>query len=116
MNADELKKADEIVRELRDPENCDVLDYIDDAADLIDSLTAQLASVTADRDAAVNDIAHDCYHCKHKPDAEAPKDEYGCRKCGCGCGVNALETRNAQLCHWEWRGPQEAEKGAADGN
>jgi len=40
--SDELKKADEIVRALRDPENCDVLDYIDDAAYLIDSLTAQL--------------------------------------------------------------------------
>lgn len=44
---DELKKADEIVRALRDPENCDVLDYIDDAADLIDSLTAQLTGAKA---------------------------------------------------------------------
>ena len=34
--------ADEILEQLRDPENCDVLDYIDDAADLIDSLTTQL--------------------------------------------------------------------------
>ena len=57
MNADELKKADEIVRALRDPENCDVLDYIDDAADLIDGLTAQLAAITAERDAAANAVA-----------------------------------------------------------
>ena len=47
----ELKKADEIVRNLHECacEGCpaDILD----AADLIDSLTAKLASVTAERDA-----------------------------------------------------------------
>jgi hypothetical protein len=38
--------ANEIVRELRDPDNCDVLDYIDDAADLIESLQAQIEQKT----------------------------------------------------------------------
>ena len=75
MNADELKKADEIVRTLRDyASDCDsdseycfqctfacVCDKFDNnapkiIADLIDSLTAQLASVTAERDALIEDF------------------------------------------------------------
>ena len=97
MNADELKNADEIVRELRDPENCDVLDYIDDAADLIDSLTAQLAASQRREKAAVEDInlLEDCSVCKHR-DLDS-------------CDLAGTE------CHFEWRGPQ-TEKGAADGN
>jgi hypothetical protein len=73
--------------------------------DEVERLTGQLADVTRERDAAVNEIPHDCSHCKHNPGADAPKDEYGCRKCGCGCGVSYLEIRNAKLCRWEWRGP-----------
>ena len=125
----ELKKADEVVRALRDyASDCDsdseycfqctfacVCDKFDNnapkiIADLIESLTAQLTSVTAERDAAINDIPQDCYHCKHKPEKETPKDECGCRKCGCGCDVNTLEIRNAQLCHWEWCGIIEKEQ------
>ena len=95
MNADELKKADEIVRALRDPENCDVLDYIDDAADLIDSLTAQLAASQRMENAAVEDInlLEDCGVCKHH-DLDS-------------CDLAGTE------CHFEWRGPQ-AEKGEAE--
>ena len=97
MNADELKKADEVVRALRDPENCDVLDYIDDAADLIDSLASQLAASQRREKAAVEDInlLEDCSVCKHH-DLDS-------------CDLVGTE------CHFEWRGPQ-VEKGEADGN
>ena len=93
----ELKKAGESVRALRDPENCDVLDYIDEAADLIESLTAQLAESRRREKAAVEDIKllEDCGVCKHH-DLDS-------------CDLAGTE------CHFEWRGPQ-AEKGAADGN
>ena len=98
MNADELKNADEVVRELRDTENCDVLDYINDAADLIESLTAQLTESERREKAAVEDInlLEDCGVCKHH-DLDS-------------CDLAGTE------CHFEWRGPQEAEKGEADGN
>ena len=55
----ELKKADEVVRALREEyKETDKVYFflrtlLKDAADLIDSLTAQLAAVTAERDAAV---------------------------------------------------------------
>lgn len=48
--------ADEIVKALRDESNCDVLDYIDEAADLIESLQAQLATEKRRADAAVEDM------------------------------------------------------------
>ena len=63
-------------------------------------LHTRLAAVTAEKDAAVMDIPHRCYTCKFKP----PKPGR-CRK---GCEVDGLTVHNAQLCEWEWRGPQEA--------
>jgi len=91
MNADELKKADEIVRALRctksqnkNCENCKYAVWMDDdsglldfcntnalesdAADLIDSLTAQLSeSQRRERDAR-NELCDKCgrYHEAHK--------------------------------------------------
>lgn len=67
----------------------------------VDRLTGQLAAVTTERDAAVNEIPHDCSHCKHNPGADAPKDEYGFQKCGCGCGIGVLWDHNAKFCRWE---------------
>lgn len=52
--------ADEIVRELRDPDNCNVLDYIDDAADLIESLQAQLAASQRREQTARNELCLKC--------------------------------------------------------
>ena len=95
---DEIKKADEIVRNLHECacEGCpaDILD----AADLIDSLTAQLTASQRREKAAVEDInlLEDCGVCKHH-------DLDSCDLAG-------------TKCQFEWRGPQEAEKGAADGN
>jgi hypothetical protein len=59
--------GNEIVRELRDPDNCDVLDYIDDAADLIESLQAQLAEAQRRERAARNELCLKCgrYHDAH---------------------------------------------------
>ena len=112
----ELKKVDEIARALRDyASDCDsdseycfqctfacVCDKFDNnapkiIADLIDSLTAQLAASQRREKAAVEDInlLEDCSVCKHR-DLDS-------------CDLAGTE------CHFEWRGPQ-AEKGAADGN
>ena len=115
MNADELRKADEIVMALRDyASDCDadeacrqctfawVCDKFDCnapkiIADLIESLTAQLTASQRRADTAVEDInlLEDCGVCKHH-DLDS-------------CDLAGTE------CHFEWRGPQ-AEKGAADGN
>ena len=117
MNADEFKKADEIVRALRDyASDCDddeaccqctfawVCDKFDNnapkiIADLIDSLTAQLAESQRREKAAVEgleylmanqyDNAWICDHCVKRP----------------AIGETCKE------CNPEWRGPQEAEKG-----
>lgn len=40
----------ELLSLLRDEDNCNVLDYIDDAADLIESLAAELEQVKQERD------------------------------------------------------------------
>lgn len=105
MNTDELKKADEIVRALRDPENCDVLDYIDDAADLIDSLTAQLTESQRREKAAVEDIAR---LVASTPDI----------KCSIVCDGDCLDCTGSATGTprgYHYRGPQEAEKGEHNG-
>ena len=132
----ELKKADEIVRALRDyASDCDddeacfqctfawVCDKFNNnapkiIADLIDSLTAQLASVTAERDAAANAVAkmaeyivtlggadyHLCdvipqeHHLKYQTKNDGEYDNEPC-----------IECVKAYIMSW-------AEKGAADGN
>ena len=132
MNADELKKADEIVRALRDyASDCDdgeacrqcTFAWMCDEcsgnapkiiADLIDSLTAQLAESRRRAERAVEDLAFACGSqpntsddcsicdiCKYKQnDGSCPKQ----------CFMNSLGASN----RWQWRG--DAEKGAADGN
>ena len=116
----ELKKADEIVRALRDyASDCDsdseycfqctfacVCDKFDNnapkiIADLIDNLTAQLAAVTAERDAAANAVArmaeyivtlggvdyHLCdvipqeHHLKYQPKNDGDYDNEPCIEC-----------------------------------
>ena len=111
----ELKKADEIVRALRDyASECDDAEtcrqctfawMCDECggnapkiiADLIDSLTAQLAASQRREKAAVEDakIA-------------------GCLTC---VRRGVCVTSGRKPCEdWEWRGSLESEKGAADGN
>ena len=99
----ELKKADEIVRALREAyKETDKVYFflrtlLKDAADLIENLTSQLAESQRREKAAVEDInlLEDCSVCKHH-------DLDSCDLAG-------------TKCHFEWRGPQ-AEKGEADGN
>ena len=112
MNADEIEKADEIVRALRDyASDCDDCDcFLCDFAcvcgkcgnnapkiisDLIESLTAQLTESERREKAAVEDInlLEDCSVCKHH-------DLDSCDLAG-------------TKCHFEWRGPQD-EKGEAE--
>lgn len=147
---DELKKADEIVRALRcndapeEPDGmgcankkcryrdvdgaCDIVSMCQDAADLIDSLTAQLAEatqialdvtskyetsvkmhkITADlltasqrrERAAVEGLVHDCSTC-------------GCyEKCTDEWFKSDMNEDRCSCSDWQWRGPQ-AGKGEA---
>ena len=109
----EIKKADEVVRALRCcldlKEECGCEDCVlyrqpcdgtfygltNAAADLIESLTAQLNASRRREKAAVEDInlLEDCSVCKHH-------DLDSCDLAG-------------TKCHFEWRGPQ-AEKGEAE--
>ena len=79
-------------------------DHLDAAADALAALlaevkrqAAEIAAVTAERDAAVEDInlLEDCSVCKHH-------DLDSCDLAG-------------TKCHFEWRGPQ-VEKGSDNGN
>ena len=78
----------ELVELLRDEDNCNVLDYIDDAANIIESLSAQLDQVTRERDAAVEDMRTKAYYCEtcvhYTPGYFCP----GCRN----------------KSNWQWRG------------
>ena len=95
MNADELKKADEIARNLREGEHVGYESQYQmhlAASDLIDSLTAQLTESERREKAAVEDInlLEDCSVCKHH-------DLDSCDLAG-------------TKCHFEWRGPQAEER------
>lgn len=44
------ERISELLNMLRDESNCNVLDYVDEAADLIESLAAELEQVKQERD------------------------------------------------------------------
>ena len=125
MNADEIEKAKEIVRALRDyASDCDsdseycfqctfacVCDKLDNnapkiIADLIDSLTAQLTESQRREKAAVEDLKK-----------LATKSITPCHSCAETClfpASLAPEYQPPAWCReWKWRGPQ-AEKGEAE--
>ena len=149
----EIKKADEIVRELRCcldlKEECRCEDCVlyrqpcdgtfygitNAAADLIESLTAQLTESERREKAAVDAIRKSlrvekqqrpnlnrCHECaKRIVDSGQRKYKYGCEslcpealKVIVDCGFDVYEPLIPFAD--EWRGPQEDEKGAADGN
>lgn len=84
------------------------------AADLIESLSAELEQVKAERDAAVKQLKEVdaeglyCSHCKHDALCEGPI-HLDCRDCereSCPCHTCANN------CNWQWRGVQEYGVGA----
>ena len=101
------ERTSELLSLLRDEDNCNVLDYIDEAADLIESLSAELERVKRERDAAVRDIYNmkACALCKHYPNGEQCETYFLlCVECdneNCIC----KECVNGEKL--EWRGPQE---------
>lgn len=86
----------ELLDILRDESNCNVLDYVDEAADLIESLAAELEQVKRERDAAVADLKDYCYtgkvmchYCKFLGNGRFCENECGDGEC------------------FEWRGVKE---------
>lgn len=90
---------EKLIEQLRDENNCDVLDcvldYVKDTADAIEALLAE-------REAMMEDLRCEasCTVCKHshRDEAEPP--------C-CYCIATPRGTRNC----WEWRGPKEHKNG-----
>ena len=75
----------ELIEQLRDESNCDVLDYVDDAADAIETLLAE-------RDSVMKDLHGDCDKCRYFGLSAHP--------C-CHCYING-----GMFDYWQWRGPQ----------
>ena len=117
-----LDKAPEIVAALRccgntdtkrpDCDHCPLNGYmcvkrmLEGAAALIEAYAAQLAAVTAERDAAVESWRGFCSKCEWRDKqylADGKMDDR-CKTC-----------RDNHKCNWKWRGPQGAgEVGHAD--
>lgn len=79
----------ELIELLREKNNCDVLDYVDDAATAIETLLEE-------RDAAVEDLKGRCGVCKHR--GVCLFDEQ--HRIGCAVSNGG---------HWEWCGPQKGD-------
>lgn len=92
-----------IVDALRGEDNCDVLEYIeyiDDAADLFENLSAENERLKARCEAAEKEIPHDCYTCAYLIKSDP-------RQCSFGCILKPFAIEHAERCKWEWRGPQD---------
>lgn len=91
------ERISELLNMLRDESNCNVLDYVNDAADLIESLAAELEQVKRERDAAVDELDHFCDNCKYVDNAYG---EYPC--------PSRTEYDHCDSCPgWQWRGVKE---------
>lgn len=87
---------------------------IRDAANVIEELQNQLAAVTAERDAAMNDLNaigkgdEICLYCIHNLDGgdnaeKCRKVDFECNKCDATCGCRSCQYNS----NWEWRGKGE---------
>ena len=99
------KKIIELLEILRDEDNCNVLDYIDEAADLIESLAAELEQVKRERNAAIRQLLEAdknnpfaCSYCKHDDVCDGRLAV--CGDCGMdGCPCNTCINHS----NWQWR-------------
>ena len=74
----------------------------DDAAEIA-RLKAENEKLRGERDAAAEDIPHECYYCGNfVPGKKAV--------CKCGCEITPLSIYPHEKCRWEWRGPQKGGK------
>lgn len=98
------ERISELLSLLRDEDNCNVLDCIDEAADLIESISAELEQVKRERDAAVEDFteamkhSESCIFCKH---LNVIDDDGGC---------DMPKILPGESC-WQWRGAKEVRDG-----
>lgn len=97
---------EELVDRLRDEDNCNILDYVDEAAEAIEKLKYELEQVKAERDAAVEDL-------KSQYDIQGIEDDHPiydmsiCFKC---IYYPSSFNRYCEDCNnfdkWQWRGVQ----------
>ena len=122
MNADEIVNALRRIREVRIFGN-DQTQLMADAADLIESLQAQLAESQRRERAAVEDLngTGACFTCKHF--RRNGGDCFGAGRCRLDgieiwpCnepGVYRVEVPDDGRKMYEWRGPQEAGNGVVE--
>ena len=100
----------ELIAQLRDENNCNVLDYVDDAANAIENLEEELERIKAERDMAVRDLRRcdiDCNFCAHA--ISYPDCDLECEHCMKNC--KCAKCRNND--HWTWRGALKRREGEA---
>lgn len=89
----------------------DEIRLINETADFIENLAAELEKVKRERDAAVRDILHGCDACKHK--GACLSDDF-CEECEHAGSDNTPCCSCQNLCNWEWCGPYAGNGGAED--
>ena len=111
---EEAKKIVEALRICHSNEDCRDCKFIDSdkdemscvnvlfvkAADLIESLSAQLEQVTRERDALLDELKGECDVCANRKDCTAPKCRNSQHKeCeDCSCRTCIIDT------NWKWEG------------
>lgn len=77
----------ELIRQLRDTSNCDILDYVDDAADAIETMLKE-------KDLLLEHLkqSYGCSSCKHIAKCELEEPCFDCKR---SVGEND---------RWEWSG------------
>lgn len=97
------ERISELLNMLRDESNCNVLDYVDEAADLIETLAAELERVKRERDAAVADLKGLCDVCAHFETCDGP----WCGDCDSFDGCESPCKTCPAESNWQWRGAKE---------
>lgn len=97
------ERISELLNMLRDESNCNVLDCLDEASDLIESLAAELEQVKRERDAAVEDLKKNSY----TPCATCGKriDNKSCTEFGERMPCDMINIFRCEM--YEWRGVKE---------
>lgn len=91
----------EMIRILHDEDRGDVLDYVDEAADIIETLMTE-------RDAAVEELRGICWCCANGKPMGMIGRLRSCTTCDYMAerGMLGVVGREKDCPHWQWRGPK----------